>query len=190
MKKYILSFFTAASLLAASNVALAYPYVAISSGYQLTNDNTKKHQEQAFGYSQEDHGLVQVAVGYSNVLPNVNIQLEYTNVLASGNPVSSTKQQNISLVGLVPITRLGGSVDLYGLAGAGYTYLEGDGITGKEEDALTIVGAGLEYILNPTVSLVSEVRTTYSINHNYWQPQVLAGAKINLNSVFNNALKR
>ena len=63
--------------------------------------------------------------------------------------------------------------------GEGYTYLTGDNVQ-KEESSVGIVGLGLRKDLNNTVAFVTEVRGQYNLVHNYWQPQVTAGLRINL----------
>ena len=44
--------------------------------------------------------------------------------------------------------------------------------------------------LNETVAFVTEVRGQYSLVHNYWQPQVTAGLRINLDQLVKTASSR
>ena len=172
------------------SVANASPYFTTSYGYQLDLENTKKHQEQKYDYSQNDHGFVSAALGLP-VSSNLLAQVEYSKMKASGNKVASeTTQQNINVVGILPIGRLFNTLDVYTLAGAGYTSLEAENIKGKEESATAILGTGIEYQFNPTVSLISEVRTNYDVNINTWTPSATVGLKFDINGVVNSALGR
>lgn len=159
-------------------------YLTTSAGYQWAQSNTEKHQEQAFGYSQDDHGLVGAAIG-TQIDTNLFTQIEYNNIKASGNNATNvTTQQNINLVGIVPIFNLAKSTDIYVLGGAGYTWLKGDNVQ-REESATALLGAGLKYVINPSVNLISEVRTSYDVNHNYWQPSATVGVNVNLTKIMN-----
>ena len=60
----------------------------------------------------------------------------------------------------------------------------------KEESSVGIVGLGLRKYLNETVAFVTEVRGQYSLVHNYWQPQVTAGSRINLDQLVKTASGR
>lgn len=172
------------------SVANASPYFTTSYGYQLDLENTKKHQEQKYDYSQNDHGFVSAAVGLP-VSSNLLAQVEYSKMKASANKATSeTTQENISLVGILPISRIYNTVDLYALGGAGYTSLKAENIKGKDESAIAILGAGLEYQVNPTISLLSEIRTNYDVNINTWSPSANVGLKINIDGVINSALGR
>ena len=194
MKKYFISLaifvtslFTISSF---ANAAPSNPYVSTSYGYQLDLKNTKKHQQQEYGYSQDDHGFVTGTIG-AYLTPNTKVQLEYSKMKANGNiGATETTQQNINVVGILPIGRLFNTLDVYTLAGAGYTSLETENIKGKEESATAILGTGIEYQFNPTVSLISEVRTNYDVNINTWTPSATVGFKFDINGVVNSALGR
>lgn len=179
MKKFLT--LTAITLATISTTVMADTYLTAQGGYQWSPDNTKKHERQQHGYSQDSHGFGTVALG-TQVSSNAYAQVEYSNVKASGNNATAeTKQQTISLVGIVPVTRVA-ATDVYALGGAGYTYLTGDNVQ-KEESSVGIVGLGLRKDLNDTVAFVTEARGQYNLVHNYWQPQVTAGLRINLDQL-------
>ena len=86
------------------SVANASPYFTTSYGYQLDLENTKKHQEQEYGYSQDDHGFVTGTIG-AYLTPNTKVQLEYSKMKANGNklethfrydPYDGAKKINVS----------------------------------------------------------------------------------------------
>lgn len=182
MKKIILALALAfTTVLAFTNPAYAAKdvYLTTAVGYQLAPSNTKKHQQNAFGYSQDDHGTVSIAVG-TRVAENVIAQLEYVNVKAAGNVATDrTDQENFNVVGLVPVAQLNDTASLYALGGVGFTSVDGSGVH-SYDSAQAIIGGGLDYRLNKSVSVIGEVRTNYDLKHNYWQPQAAVGIRVGL----------
>ena len=155
------------------------PYMTTFTGYQLSPSNAQKHQEQSFGFSQDDHGFAGVAYG----LPLKNgytVQAEYSQVKASGNGATTeTTQHDYLLIGMKDVAQLNESSKVYGLAGGGYSKLIGEGASSVEQP-IAVVGGGINYKVNDTVTAVSEIRGKYNTQTNYWQPQVVTGVKINL----------
>ena len=170
-----------ASILGLSSTAFATdfkPYVNTFTGYQLDPSNTKKHQEQDSGFSQDDHGLVGVAVG-SPLKNGYSVQVEYSQIKASGNGSSSkTTQDSYAVVGVKDFNT-NYSFTPYVLSGIGYTKIEGKNSTSTEQPFIS-VGGGVKYAFNDTLSAITELRGNYLTEGNYWQPQALVGVKINL----------
>lgn len=169
------------SVLSLSSTAFAMdfkPYVNSFTGYQLDPSNTKKHQEQDSGFSQDDHGLVGVALG-TTVKNGYSVQVEYSQVKASGNGSSSkTTQDSYSVVGLKDFETKHNFTP-YVLSGIGYTEIEGKNSNSTEQPFIS-VGGGVKYAFNGTLSAITELRGNYLTEGNYWQPQALVGVKINL----------
>lgn len=159
-------------------------YVNVLGGYQFDTDNGLKHQELSQGVTQKEHGFVQAAVGVP--VSGVNLQLEYAQNKADYSNGVAGKQETTSLVAAIPLWNPTPTVQVYSLLGAGYTQLKVDG-QGKTESATGVAGLGLEWHLNPTVSLLAEGRGQYVGTDNYWQPQALVGVKVHPYQVFKNA---
>ena len=159
-------------------------YVNVLGGYQFDTDNGLKHQELSQGVTQKEHGFVQAAVGVP--VSGVNLQLEYAQKKADYSNGVAGKQETTSLVAAIPLWNPTPTVQVYSLLGAGYTQLKVDG-QGKTESATGVAGLGLEWRLNPTVSLLAEGRGQYVGTDNYWQPQALVGVKVHPYQVFKNA---
>lgn len=189
MKKLIIGFVMAAisafTFVGTANAAEPKAtYVNVLGGYQFDTDNGLKHQELSQGVTQKEHGFVQAAVGVP--VSGVNLQLEYAQNKADYSNGVSGKQETTSLVAAIPLWNPTPTVQVYSLLGAGYTQLKVDG-QGKTESATGVAGLGLEWRLNPTVSLLAEGRGQYVGTDNYWQPQALVGVKVHPYQVFKNA---
>ena len=150
-------------------------YTTVSAGY-LFNETDKKHRV----LDSEENGIGAIAIGYSGVLQNTNVQLEYYKSHGQINTAAiwqDVKQHDLNIIGIIPVANVANGFDLYGLGGIGYTYLTG---ASETESSNAIIGGGLEYYTTPKVSLVTEVRTNYNIPKNYWQQVFLVGLKFNL----------
>ena len=189
MKKLLIGFVMAAisafTFVGTANAAEPKAtYVNVLGGYQFDTDNGLKHQELSQDVTQKEHGFVQAAVGVP--VSGVNLQLEYAQNKADYSNGVAGKQETTSLVAAIPLWNPTPTVQVYSLLGAGYTQLKVDG-QGKIESATGVAGLGLEWRLNPTVSLLAEGRGQYVGTDNYWQPQALVGVKVHPYQVFKNA---
>ena len=189
MKKLLIGFVMAAisafTFVGTANAAEPKAtYVNVLGGYQFDTDNGLKHQELSQGVTQKEHGFVQAAVGVP--VSGVNLQLEYAQNKADYSNGVTGKQETTSLVAAIPLWNPTPTVQVYSLLGAGYTQLKVDG-QDKTESATGVAGLGLEWRLNPTVSLLAEGRGQYVGTDNYWQPQALVGVKVHPYQVFKNA---
>ena len=160
-------------------------YVNVAGGYQWSPDNTSKHQNQSSGFAQKEHGFVNAAVGIP-VHPLVDLQLEYAQNKASSKAGVSGKQETTSLVANIPVWQPVKALTAYGIVGAGYTQVKSS-VLGKAESATGILGVGVNWKLNPSVTLLAEGRGQYVGTDNYWQPQALVGVKVHPYQVFKNA---
>lgn len=193
MKKLLVGMVTcmlSMSALTAANAAIEpkNTYVSVLGGYQFDTDTSSKHQALSQGSSQKEHPFVQAAVGVP-VYKDVSLQLEYAQNKADYSNNVSGKQETTSLVANVPVWNPSTNVQVYGLLGAGYTQLKINN-QGKTESATGVAGLGLEWRLNPSVSLLAEGRGQYIGTDNYWQPQALIGVKIHPAEVYKNATGR
>lgn len=167
--------------------AASTPYVTVAGGYQWSTDNAQKHQVADSGTYQKDHGLVNAAVGTK--VNNVNVQVEYSQVKPKvQNADVSGKQETVALVAQVPAYTINSKVNTYGVVGIGYTDMSVG--SWNTESAVGIVGAGVEWKANKTVSVLAEGRAQYVETNNLWQPQALLGVRINLNQLTSNVLGR
>lgn len=182
MKQVLITLTTILSLLGLTNVATAAtPYVTVGAGYQWVPKNSQKHQYEATNFGQKDGMVILPAIGveFDN---KTRMQVEYTSArLDTVGWADKSTQNAVSLVGHVPVYK-----NTYGIVGAGWNRFHGKGV-GVEETAMATIGLGADYQFNKALTGLVEARTTYDMNNNYWNPQVMVGVRINPVAVYNSA---
>lgn len=163
----------------------ANTYVSAAYGHQWAPDN--KEQRTELGVSQRDRGFPHFAVG-TEFANGVKAQVEYSQAkpTMNGSSYHRGKQETYAVVANVPVWSPVNSVNTYGVAGLGFTQISTRD-HGKNDSAVVTLGAGAEWVANPTVSVFAEGRAQYVDKGEYWQPQALLGVRVNTYQVYKNA---
>lgn len=193
LSKFSLGFLVAAATTAfvgcqkveAANV-VTDAYVSTAYGHQWMTNHDQQQQKNETGFQQEDRGFVHAAVG-TKLNNGVGVQVEYSQVkpLVSEGTSRRGIQETTAVVANIPAWTVYKNVNTYGVAGLGYTQLKAKNV-GKTESAVAIVGAGAEWVANPTITLFTEGRVQYVDKGEFWQPQALLGVRVNTYQVFKN----